>query len=193
MTEIAVWDHRDLHPRGRDTYRDPTFQGYPEEGDEVRVVYRSKRTGDLTDRVATISSVYDSSSYGGGTTHPSRFELTLDDGSGNDLRVWGGGGYDSEKADVDGYAPAQVWTRSLVADGHGGRSWRDTVLGRLVRLEAPRGAEFTVRVENLPSDRLDGLEDALEDAVYQKLRRDSTGQDLVDVTIDDVDEIGRTD
>lgn len=61
---IAARDHRDLHPRGADRYETPTFHGYPEAGDEVRVVYRSKRTGDLTERAGVEGDPVPDIAYG---------------------------------------------------------------------------------------------------------------------------------
>lgn len=186
---VASWDHSDLHPRGRDHYNQPTFHGYPEEGDEVRIVYRSKRTGDLTERVGTVEEVRDET-FGGGTTHPSYLELLVDDGRDRDLRVWGGGGYSAENADAEGYAPAQVFTRGIVDDGHGGRTWRVNGLGLLVALYAPEGVTVEVTIKNVPEERLESIDARLEKAVYERFRRDKTAQDLLEV---DVERTGRLD
>lgn len=185
---LAAWDHRELHPRGSDNYSRPRFEGYPDEGDKVEIVYRSKRTGELTETTGTVEHVDDHSTYGGGTAHPSYLELVVDDGRERELRVWGGGGYGPKSADVEGEAPAQVFTRGLVKDGHGGRTWRTNGLGRLVtlRVDSP-GVTFEVTVKNVPEDALDGagtsMEDRLEHAVYDRFKRDSNGLDLLDVEV----------
>lgn len=188
---LAARDHRDLHPRGADRYTRPTFTGYPETGDEVKVVYRSMRSGTLKERVGTVEDVRDEGHYGGGTTHPAYLELTIDDGSEQDLRVWGGGTYGPSDADTEGEAPAQVYRRGLVDKPQGaGSCWRTMGLGCLVALYAPAGITFEVTVRNVPIDSLDDLGQTLESAVSQRFRNDSTGEDLLDV---DVERTGRLD
>lgn len=184
---VAAWDHRELHPRGSDHYERPTFEGYPTVGDPVEVVYRSKRTGELTTTTGTVEEIDDMSRYGGGTTHPSYLELVVDDGrrASRELRVWGGGSYSESDTDTEGSAPAQVYTRGRVSDGHGGRTWRTNGLGRLIALRAPESAvTFEVTIDNVPHDALDDMDERLAKAVHDRFNRDGNGRDLlaVDVT-----------
>lgn len=185
---VPTYDHRDLHHRGRDHYTPPSFAGYPEERDEVTVVYRSKRTGDLTEQTGTVVDVDDMGSYGGSTTHPSYLEIEVDvPGRERNLHVWGGGGYGPDDAETEGMAPAQVCTRGLVSKPNGGRTWRTNGLGRLVRLSAEGGATFEVTVRNVPSDSLESIPDRIEKAIYKRFQNDRNAQDLLDVEVREVD------
>lgn len=176
---VATWDHHDLDARDYiTTYSAPEFSGYPEEGDEVEVVYRSKRTGDLTRRRGTVTNCYDPG-HSLGTAHPKNLELTVDTGDA-ELKVWGGGSYGENDRDTEGRAPAQVWTESFVRR-EGGRTRQNTIRGRLVRLVAPNH-RLTVDIENVPEDRVERVEDALADFINKRVS-DRTAQRLLETDI----------
>jgi len=176
---VATWDHHDLNARDYMTsYAEPQFNGYPEERDEVTVVYRSKRTGDLTRRSGTVTDTYNES-HRRATTHPQYLELTVDTGDA-ELRVYGGGSYGEESRDEEGSAPAQVWTESFVRR-EGGRTRQKNIRGRLVRLDAPTH-RLTIDVKNVPTNRVDGVEESLPDYIREAVH-DRTAQDLLDISI----------
>jgi len=184
---VAAYDHRDLHPRQVDHYLTPSFEGYPQEGDEATVVYRSKRTGDLIEQTGEIVDIRDEALHGSGTTPPSYLEIEIEvSGRDRNLRVWGGGNYSASDVDTEGCAPAQVYTRGLVDTPGGGSTWRTNGLGLLVRLGAEGGATFRVSIENVPSERLEEMPERIEKAVYKRFRNDMDGKDLLEVDVTEV-------
>ena len=176
---VATWDHHDLYARDYAThYAEPEFSGYPEERDEVRVVYRSKRTGDLTRRQGLVRDVC-TTGHSVGTADPRYLELTVDTGDA-DLKVWGGGNYSPDARDREGAAPAQVWTESFV-QREGSRTQQQTIRGRLVRLEAPQ-YRLVLDVKDIPEDRVKRIEKRIEGYATEAVN-DSTAQHLLETSV----------
>ena len=206
MSDPPAESHEDLLTGPGDRYQAPRIEGYPEQGDDVTVKYKSKRSGDIVEAHGEVLDVRDEGRVSG-TTHPSYLLFEFhDDRRDRDVYVYGGGSYDTDDADNDSHAvPAQVWTETFADQGGATRSRRRTRLGRLVAIEAGESATFRVTVSGVPAHRginrysrdadwnhyADRWADAIEDAIRDVHTRDRTAQKLLDVDVERVTEVDR--
>lgn len=176
-----------------ENYTPPEIHGrVPEEGDEVKIVYESARNGNEIEAVLTVTSVY--------TDRPKRddprhVELRgRDEKRDRDVSIWCGGAYDPEKhAGKEGFEPAQAWTRTLVSDGYGGRTWRRISLGRLVAVYFPLGEQYTIDLKGIRADEAETLMKNALAGLSKRARKYKLATDHIEIDIQHAESFDRTD